>query len=137
MQIDASAELRPVAQDVHARLESDFPGRRYDAATDRYVETTWDEAFQDIGARLRTLDPKTTVFYTSGRASLEASYLFALFARLYGHNNLPDSSNMCHETTSVALKRTFSLVDVDMSSVRIRSRETPSIESASAMNAAF
>ncbi|GGF76137.1 molybdopterin-containing oxidoreductase formate dehydrogenase [Paracoccus acridae] len=78
---------------------------RYDAATDRYVETTWDEAFQDIGARLRTLDPKTTVFYTSGRASLEASYLFALFARLYGHNNLPDSSNMCHETTSVALKK--------------------------------
>ncbi|HEV2743935.1 MAG TPA: FdhF/YdeP family oxidoreductase, partial [Rubrobacter sp.] len=45
------------------------------------------------------------VFYTSGRASLETSYLFQLFARLYGHNNLPDSSNMCHETTSVGLKR--------------------------------
>jgi molybdopterin-dependent oxidoreductase alpha subunit len=44
------------------------------------------------------------VFYTSGRASLETSYLFALFARVYGHNNLPDSSNMCHETTSVALQ---------------------------------
>ncbi|SDK56947.1 Molybdopterin oxidoreductase [Paracoccus chinensis] len=78
---------------------------RYDAATDHYVETTWDEAFEGIGARLRALDPKSTVFYTSGRASLEASYLYALFARLYGHNNLPDSSNMCHETTSVGLKK--------------------------------
>ena len=78
---------------------------RYEPATDRYVETTWDEAFQGIGARLRALDPTSTVFYTSGRASLETSYLFALFARLYGHNNLPDSSNMCHETTSVALKK--------------------------------
>ncbi len=78
---------------------------RYDAATDRYVETTWDEAFAGIGARLRALDPKATVFYTSGRASLETSYLYALFARLYGHNNLPDSSNMCHETTSVGLKK--------------------------------
>ena len=78
---------------------------RYDSATDRYVETTWDEAFEGIGARLGALDPKATVFYTSGRASLETSYLFALFARLYGHNNLPDSSNMCHETTSVGLKK--------------------------------
>ena len=54
-------------------------------------------------AGLCQLDPKATVFYTSGRASLETSYMFQLLARLYGHNNLPDSSNMCHETTSVAL----------------------------------
>ncbi len=78
---------------------------RYDATTDHYVEASWDEAFAAIGARLKTLDPKSTVFYTSGRAGLEASYLYALFARLYGHNNLPDSSNMCHETTSVGLKK--------------------------------
>ena len=78
---------------------------RYDAASDRYVETTWDEAFQGIGTRLQALDPESAVFYASGRASLETSYLYALFARLYGHNNLPDSSNMCHETTSVALKK--------------------------------
>ncbi|TNC70907.1 FdhF/YdeP family oxidoreductase [Rubellimicrobium roseum] len=78
---------------------------RYDHATDRYLETSWDEAFAAIGAELRALDPKSTVFYTSGRASLETSYLFQLFARLYGHNNLPDSSNMCHETTSVGLKK--------------------------------
>ncbi len=77
---------------------------RYDASADRYVETGWDEAFAAIGAELKALDPKSVVFYTSGRAALETSYLFALFARLYGHNNLPDSSNMCHETTSVALK---------------------------------
>ena len=54
---------------------------------------------------LKALDPKSVIFYSSGRASLETSYLYALFARLYGNNNLPDSSNMCHETTSVALKK--------------------------------
>ncbi|WP_128254153.1 FdhF/YdeP family oxidoreductase [Falsirhodobacter deserti] len=80
---------------------------RFDAATDRYVETTWQEAFAAIGASLRKLDPRSTVFYASGRASLETSYMWQLFARLYGHNNLPDSSNMCHETTSVALKESI------------------------------
>lgn len=78
---------------------------RYDAASDRYVGTTWHEAFDAIGAKLKELDPKSTVFYMSGKASLETAYLYALFARLYGHNNLPDSSNMCHETTSVGLKK--------------------------------
>ena len=47
--------------------------------------------------------PDATVFYTSGRASLEACYMYQLLARMYGTNNLPDSSNMCHESTSVAL----------------------------------
>ena len=78
---------------------------RYDAAQDRYVETTWDVAFAAIAAKLRAVDPKAVTFYTSGKAGLEASYLYALFARMYGHNNLPDSSNMCHETTSVGLKK--------------------------------
>lgn len=78
---------------------------RYDPRTDHYVPCTWEEAFEAIGAKLRQLPPKTAVFYTSGKASLETAYLFALFARLYGHNNLPDSSNMCHETTSVGLKK--------------------------------
>ncbi|GGB55179.1 FdhF/YdeP family oxidoreductase [Blastomonas aquatica] len=76
---------------------------RYDAASDHYVECSWDEAFTAIGSELKSIDPKSAVFYASGRASLETSYLYALFARLYGHNNLPDSSNMCHETTSVTL----------------------------------
>jgi molybdopterin-dependent oxidoreductase alpha subunit len=78
---------------------------RFDTVSDRYVPCSWEEAFAGIGAGLKALDPLQTVFYTSGRASLETSYLFQLFARLYGHNNLPDSSNMCHETTSVGLKK--------------------------------
>ncbi|NIJ08418.1 molybdopterin-dependent oxidoreductase alpha subunit [Sphingomonas vulcanisoli] len=78
---------------------------RYDSVSDKYVPCAWEEAFAAIGAELKKLDPRSTVFYSSGRASLETSYLYALFARLYGHNNLPDSSNMCHETTSVALKK--------------------------------
>src|SRR5581483_11611806 len=80
---------------------------RYDVTTDRYVETTWAEAFEAIGGELRALDPRETVFYCSGRASLETAYLYQLMARLYGTNNLPDSSNMCHETTSVALPKTI------------------------------
>jgi len=78
---------------------------RWDRATDRYVPVSWDEAFEGIGRELRALssDPDGVIFYTSGRASLEASYMFQLLARLYGTNNLPDSSNMCHESTSVAL----------------------------------
>ena len=80
---------------------------RYDTATDKYVVTSWQEAFEQIGAQLKQLDPKSVTFYASGRASLETTYLYALYARMYGHNNLPDSSNMCHETTSVALKESI------------------------------
>ena len=76
---------------------------RWDKESDKYVPVQWKEAFRDIGQRLQACAPKSVVFYTSGRASLETSYLYALAARLYGHNNLPDSSNMCHESTSVAL----------------------------------
>ena len=79
----------------------------YDPVRDIYRVCSWDEAFQAIGAELKRLDPTSTVFYSSGRASLETAYCYALFARLYGHNNLPDSSNMCHETTSVSLKRSI------------------------------
>lgn len=78
---------------------------RYDAASDKYVACSWNEAFAGIGEALRGLAPRSVIFYASGKASLETSYLFALFARMYGHNNLPDSSNMCHETTSVGLKK--------------------------------
>ena len=78
---------------------------RYDAATDRYVEAGWDEAFAAIGAELNRHAPDAAVFYASGHAGLEASYLYALLARLHGTNNLPQSSNMCHETTSVGLKK--------------------------------
>ncbi len=77
---------------------------RYDAATDKYVAASWDEAFASIGATLKACDPTKVVLYASGRASLETSFMYALFARMWGQQNLPDSSNMCHETTSVALK---------------------------------
>jgi molybdopterin-dependent oxidoreductase alpha subunit len=80
---------------------------RYDPAADVYRPVAWEEAFAAIGARLKTYEPKSVVFYASGRASLETSYMYQLLARLYGNNNLPDSSNMCHETTSVALPQSI------------------------------
>jgi molybdopterin-dependent oxidoreductase alpha subunit len=76
---------------------------RWDAATDTYAEISWAEAFADIGEELRRLAPRDVVFYSSGRAALETSFMYGLLARMYGNNNLPDSSNMCHESTSVAL----------------------------------
>jgi molybdopterin-dependent oxidoreductase alpha subunit len=79
---------------------------RYDHLLDIYEPVSWELAFEEIGRELKAIraeDPKKVVFYASGRASLETSYMYQLLARLYGNNNLPDSSNMCHETTSVAL----------------------------------
>ncbi|MGX9146321.1 FdhF/YdeP family oxidoreductase [Mesorhizobium sp. 128a] len=76
---------------------------RWDPATDKYVPVSWIDAFDEIGRELRALDPRQVDLYTSGRASLETSYMYQLFARMYGSNNLPDSSNMCHESSSVAL----------------------------------
>jgi molybdopterin-dependent oxidoreductase alpha subunit len=76
---------------------------RYDAAIDKYLAVEWKDAFHEIGAELAKLDPHSVVMYASGRASLEASYMYQLFGRMYGTSNFPDSSNMCHETTSVAL----------------------------------
>ncbi|SFC16637.1 FdhF/YdeP family oxidoreductase [Massilia yuzhufengensis] len=80
---------------------------RYDPGTDTYRELSWDAAFAEIGAALRGMDREQVVFYSSGRASLETSYMYALLARMYGNNNLPDSSNMCHESTSVGLQKTI------------------------------
>jgi molybdopterin-dependent oxidoreductase alpha subunit len=76
---------------------------RWDATTDKYVPVSWEDAFDEIGRDLRALAPETVEFYTSGRASLEAAYMYQLFARMYGSNNLPDCSNMCHESSSVGL----------------------------------
>ncbi|UGA46230.1 FdhF/YdeP family oxidoreductase [Bradyrhizobium quebecense] len=93
----------------------------YDAASDTYQPITWDNAFARIGETLRSLpDPDMAEFYTSGRASNEAAFLFQIFAREHGSNNFPDCSNMCHEATSVGLpqsigigKGTVSLDDFD------------------------
>jgi molybdopterin-dependent oxidoreductase alpha subunit len=77
----------------------------YDAATDHYVPIRWQAAFDLIGTQLRTLDsPDQASFYTSGRLSNEATFLYQLMAREYGTNNLPDCSNMCHEASGRALQ---------------------------------
>jgi molybdopterin-dependent oxidoreductase alpha subunit len=93
----------------------------YNAATDHYVPISWEDAFRRIGEQLRGLpDPNMAEFYTSGRASNEAAFLYQLFVREYGTNNFPDCSNMCHEATSVGLpqsigvgKGTVTLEDFD------------------------
>ena len=80
----------------------------YDAATDRYLPISWDAAFALIGEVLRSLDsPDQAEFYTSGRASNEAAFLYQLFVRSYGTNNFPDCSNLCHEASGVALGKSI------------------------------
>jgi len=77
---------------------------RYDPVTDHYVPVSWDEAFEGIAAELAALDdPNEADFYTSGRTSNEAAFLYAVFVRAFGTNNFPDCSNMCHEPTSKGL----------------------------------
>ncbi len=72
-----------------------------------YSPISWTDAFELIGQRLRNLDsPDEAIFYTSGRTSNEAAFLYQLFVRQYGTNNLPDCSNMCHESSGVALTET-------------------------------
>jgi len=75
---------------------------------DRYEPISWDDAFALIAEDLRALpSPDEAVFYTSGRTSNEAAFLYQLFAREYGTNNLPDCSNMCHESSGSALTETL------------------------------
>ncbi|MBS0961105.1 FdhF/YdeP family oxidoreductase [Acetobacter thailandicus] len=77
---------------------------RYDAATDKYVPVSWDDAFAMIGRHLRSLDsPDQAEFYTSGRTANETAFLYSIFVREFGTNNFPDCSNMCHEPTSRGL----------------------------------
>ncbi|MFM0323296.1 FdhF/YdeP family oxidoreductase [Caballeronia glebae] len=80
----------------------------YEAGSDRYVPIDWDDAFALVGDRLNALDhPDQANFYTSGRASNEAAFLYQLFVREFGSNNFPDCSNMCHEATSVGLPQSI------------------------------
>src|SRR5664279_5000320 len=75
-----------------------------------YQPISWDGAFALIADRLGGLDdPNRAVFYTSGRASNEAAFLYQLFARRLGTNNLPDCSNMCHESSGAALGHTIGI----------------------------
>ena len=71
---------------------------------DHYRPVGWDEAYRLIADELRALDsPDEAVFYTSGRTSNEAAFLYQLMVRSFGTNNLPDCSNMCHESSGAAL----------------------------------
>ncbi len=75
---------------------------------DHYEPIAWERAFEIIAAELRALgSPDEAVFYTSGRTSNEAAFLYQLFAREFGTNNLPDCSNMCHESSGSALTETI------------------------------
>ena len=105
----------------------------YDSATDTYRPVAWKDAFARIGEVMRSMpDPDMVEFYTSGRASNEAAFLFQIFAREYGTNNFPDCSNMCHEATSVGLpqsigigKGTVSLDDFDLCDLIISMGHNP------------
>ncbi|MGB2128780.1 MAG: FdhF/YdeP family oxidoreductase [Flavicella sp.] len=75
-----------------------------------YEETSWENAFKLIAKNLNALQsPNEAIFYTSGRTSNEAAYLYQLFVRQYGTNNLPDCSNMCHESSGAALTETVGI----------------------------
>lgn len=78
----------------------------YDATQDRYIAISWEAAYQCIAEQLGQLDsPDEALFYTSGRVTNEPAFMYQLFVRCFGTNNLPDCSNMCHEPTSVMLGR--------------------------------
>lgn len=107
---------RSVAQ---LRTESDHELEHYGRLTEpmylaleatHYAPISWDRAIGLIADRLRDMsDPNRAVFYTSGRASNEAAFLYQLFARVLGTNNLPDCSNMCHESSGAALSETIGI----------------------------
>ncbi|MFD0741227.1 FdhF/YdeP family oxidoreductase [Phytohabitans flavus] len=77
--------------------------------SDHYEPIYWDEAFALTAAHLREAEPDEAVFYTSGRTSNEAAFLYQLLARVHGTNNMPDCSNMCHESSGVALSGTIGI----------------------------
>jgi molybdopterin-dependent oxidoreductase alpha subunit len=81
-----------------------------DAGATHYQKISWEKAFHILAEELNSLNsPDEAVFYTSGRTSNEAAFLYQLFVRQFGTNNLPDCSNMCHESTSVALAESIGL----------------------------
>ncbi|WP_425637562.1 FdhF/YdeP family oxidoreductase [Algoriphagus yeomjeoni] len=78
--------------------------------SNHYEECTWEEAFRIIADHLHALDnPDQAIFYTSGRSSNEAAFLYGLFARAFGTNNMPDCSNMCHESSGIGLSETLGI----------------------------
>ncbi|MNG77599.1 Formate dehydrogenase H [compost metagenome] len=116
---------------------------RYNPASDHYEPISWDQAFALIADKLKSLaSPDEVEFYTSGRASNEASYLYQLFGRLYGTNNFPDCSNMCHEASGVGLiqsvgvgKGTVVLEDFDVAKAIFVFGQNPGTNHPRMMNA--
>ena len=76
---------------------------KYDRLTDKYVPVDWQTAYAEIASFLQGIAPDQAAFYTSGKVSNEAAFLYQLMVKSYGTNNLPDCSNMCHEPTSLGL----------------------------------
>ena len=75
-----------------------------------YESVSWEAAFSMIAEQLHELSsPDEAIFYTSGRSSNEAAFLYGMFARAFGTNNMPDCSNMCHESSGVALSQTLGI----------------------------
>ncbi len=120
------ATLRRVTRDFFAEHTLDELAQRTDywlgqqgrltepmhkpVGSDRYMPVTWDDAFAIIARELRALDsPDEALFYTSGRTSNEAAFLYQLLVRRLGTNNLPDCSNMCHESSGSALTQTLGI----------------------------
>lgn len=116
--------------DQQGRLTS--PMIRKEGAT-HYEPITWDAAFDLLSAELKSLsNPDQAIFYTSGRTSNEAAFLYQLFVRHYGTNNLPDCSNMCHESSGSALgaaigigKGTVSIHDLEIADTIICVGQNP------------
>lgn len=79
------------------------------SGSDHYQKVSWDESFKIISESLKKSNPDRAVFYTSGRTSNEAAFLYQAFVRSFGTNNLPDCSNMCHESSGKALTRTVGI----------------------------
>ena len=80
------------------------------AGSSHYQPISWDDAFALIAAELNALpSPDAAAFYTSGRTSNEAAFLYQLFVRQFGTNNLPDCSNMCHESSGAAMNETLGI----------------------------
>lgn len=91
------AELSDYELNMLGRISSPVVLRE---GSSRYEAITWDDAFTMIANALNaTQSPDRAVFYTSGRTSNEAAFLYQAFVRAYGTNNLPDCSNMCHESS--------------------------------------
>jgi molybdopterin-dependent oxidoreductase alpha subunit len=80
------------------------------AGSDHYEPVTWERAFEIVASRLNALkSPDEAAFYTSGRTANETAFLYQLFVRAFGTNNLPDCSNMCHESTGTAMSETLGI----------------------------